>query len=80
MYLDARYGTYKMYLDARYGTYKMYLDARYGAYKMYLDERKEHSKYTGKIVKFIFGFTRITDIDEDNLKLTMRDYNEDVDD
>jgi hypothetical protein len=40
----------------------------------------EHTKYIGKIFKFVFGFTRITDIDKDNVKLTIRHYNEDVDD
>ena len=40
----------------------------------------ERAKYIGKIFKFIFGFTRITDIDKDNVKLTIRHYNEDVDD
>jgi hypothetical protein len=40
----------------------------------------EHTKYVGKIFKFIFGFTRITDVDKDKVKLTIRHYNEDVDD
>lgn len=40
----------------------------------------KHTKYAGKIFKFIFGFSLITDIDKDNVKLTIRHYNEDVDD